>query len=90
MVRATNPVGYYSCIAAFLTLDFSSGLNRIATPTLFVSGAADHLGGPPEIMAELAASVPGAEHVSVPHAARIANIQNSSDFNTILGKFLRR
>ncbi len=88
MIRATNPVGYYGCIAAFLTLDFSGGLNRIAVPTLFVSGADDHLGGPPEIMAGLSAAVPGARHVSVPRAAHIANIQNPDDFNEILSRFL--
>lgn len=90
MIRATNPVGYYGCIAAFLTLDFSGGLDRIAVPTCFVSGADDHLGGPPDIMAGLAAAVPGAEHISVPRAAHIANIQNAKDFNAILGEFLRR
>ena len=89
MIRATNPLGYYGCIAAFLTLDFSKGLNRISVPTLFVSGADDHLGGPPQIMAGLAAAVPGAKHVSVPNAAHIANIQNPKAFNTVLADFLR-
>jgi 3-oxoadipate enol-lactonase len=90
MIRATNPIGYYGCIAAFLNLDFSAGLNRIAVPTLFVSGADDHLGGPPEIMAGLAAAVPRAKHVSVPRAAHIVNIQNPKEFNAILGDFVRR
>ena len=89
MIRGTNPLGYYGCIAAFLTLDFSAGLSRIAVPTLFVSGADDHLGGPPEIMAGLADAVPGGRHVSVPHAAHIANIQNPDGFNAILAGFLR-
>ena len=89
MIRETNPLGYYGCIAAFLTLDFSKDLDRISVPTLFVSGADDHLGGPPQIMAGLASAVPGARHVSVPHAAHIANIQNPTAFNAILGDFLR-
>jgi 3-oxoadipate enol-lactonase len=89
MIRGTNPTGYYGCIAAFLTLDYSQGLKRIAAPTLFVSGADDHLGGPPPIMAGLAEAVPGARHVSVPHAAHIANIQNPDGFNAILSGFLR-
>jgi 3-oxoadipate enol-lactonase len=89
MIRSTNPLGYYGCIAAFLTLDFSAGLKRIAAPTLFVSGADDHLGGPPAIMEGLAATVPGAKHVSVPHAAHIANIQNPDGFNTAVAGFLR-
>ena len=89
MIRGTNPLGYYGCIAAFLTLDFSADLHRIATPTLFVSGADDHLGGPPAIMEGLAAAVPGAKHVSVPHAAHIANIQNPDGFNAVMAGFLR-
>jgi 3-oxoadipate enol-lactonase len=89
MIRDTNPLGYYGCIAAFLTLDFTAGLSRIAAPTLFVSGADDRLGGPPPIMADLAAKVPGARHMSVPHAAHIANIQNPAGFNDTIGGFLR-
>lgn len=88
MIRGTNPIGYYGCIAAFLTLDFSGGLNRISVPTLFVSGADDQLGGPPQIMAGLADAVPGSRHESVPHAAHIANIQNPDGFNAILSGFL--
>jgi 3-oxoadipate enol-lactonase len=89
MIRATDPSGYYGVIAAFLTLDFFRELPNIAVPTLFVSGGDDHLGGPPELMAGLAAQVPGARHVSVPHAAHIANIQNPAGFNAILTGFLR-
>ena len=90
MIRGTNPIGYIGCIAAFLTLDFSVALNRISVPTLFVSGADDQLGGPPPIMAGLADAVPGGCHVSVPHAAHIANIQNPEGFNAVLTQFLRR
>ena len=89
MIRGTDPLGYYGCIAAFLTLDFSAGLTNIAAPTLFISGADDHLGGPPAIMTELAAAVPGGTHVSVPNAAHIANIQNPDGFNAVLAAFLR-
>lgn len=89
MIRGTNPLGYYGCIAAFLKLDFSADLKDITVPTLFVSGANDHLGGPPEIMAGLANAVPGARHLSVPNAAHIANIQNPNGFNSILSDFLR-
>jgi 3-oxoadipate enol-lactonase len=89
MIRRTNPLGYYGCIAAFLTLDFSADLGQIRVPTLFVSGADDQLGGPPELMAGLAAVVPGARHVSVPHAAHITNIQNPRGFNAVISEFLR-
>lgn len=89
MIRGTDPRGYCGAIAAFLTLDFFRDLPNIAVPTLFISGADDHLGGPPEIMRGLAAQVPGARHVSVPRAAHIANIQNPDGFNAVLTDFLR-
>jgi len=88
-IRGTDPRGYAGCIAAFLTLDFRARLGEIAAPTLFVSGADDHLGGPPAIMQGLADAVPGARHVSVPDAAHICNIQNPDGFNAVLSGFLR-
>jgi len=54
-----------------------------------VSGADDHLGGPPEIMEILQKAVPGSRHISVPDAAHICNIQNPAGFNEVLSGFLR-
>lgn len=88
-IRGTDPLGYYGCIAAFLTLDFVKRIGEITAPTLFVSGADDHIGGPPDIMRRLADAVPGARHVSVPDAAHICNIQNPAGFNEVLSEFLR-
>ena len=64
-------------------------LGKIRAPTLYVSGAEDKLGGPPELMQGLAAKVQGARHVSVPNAAHIANIQNPQAFNRVMGEFLK-
>jgi 3-oxoadipate enol-lactonase len=89
MIRRTSLPGYLGCIGAFLGLDLEDQLARIRTPTLYVSGADDKVGGPPALMAGLAAKVPGARHVSVPAAAHIANIQNPAGFNRVLGSFLR-
>lgn len=58
-------------------------------PTLFITGADDPRGGPPEIVQGLADRVPGAQHVSIPNAAHICNIQNPDAFNETLGRFLR-
>jgi 3-oxoadipate enol-lactonase len=65
-------------------------LHEIKAPTLYVSGAEDKLGGPPDLMTALSKKVKGAGHVSVPKAAHIANIQNPDGFNQILADFLRR
>lgn len=90
MIRRTSLQGYLGCIAAFLGLAVEDRLPLIRAPTYYISGADDKLGGPPQLMARLAARVPGARHSSVPNAAHIANIQNPGGFNLVLGEFLRR
>lgn len=89
MIRGTTLEGYMGVTAAFLGLDLEKDLHRIRAQTLYVSGAEDKLGGPPELMKNLSQQVKGARHVSVPKAAHIANIQNPEGFNEILGEFLR-
>jgi 3-oxoadipate enol-lactonase len=89
MIRRTTFEGYMGVTAAFLGLAEEARVGEIRASTLYVSGADDKLGGPPALMAGLAAKVPGARHVSVPNAAHIANIQNPEGFNQVLEEFLR-
>ena len=89
MIRGTSRDGYLGATAAFLGLDLEERLPRIAARTLYVSGALDKIGGPPELMRALAEKVPGARHASVPGAAHIANIQNPAGFNRVLSAFLK-
>src|SRR5512138_720720 len=89
MIRRTSKEGYLGCAAAFLGLSLEDRIERIAVPALYVSGADDKLGGPPALMAGLAAKVPGARHESVPDAAHIANIQNPAGFNRVMAGFLK-
>lgn len=88
MIRGTSLEGYLGVTAAFLGLDVEERLPEIRSPTLYVSGAEDKLGGPPELMKALAEKVKGARHLSVPGAAHIANIQNPEGFNRVLREFL--
>lgn len=90
MIRGTTTLGYMGVTAAFLGLDIEARLPQIKAPTLYVSGADDKLGGPPELMAGLAKKVPGAQHRSIEKAGHIANIQNPARFNAVVGDFLRR
>jgi len=89
MVRRTSVQGYLGCAGAFLGLALEDKLPRIKSRTLYLSGADDHRGGPSQLMAGLAAKVPGARHEAIPDAAHIANIQNPAGFNRALGEFLR-
>ena len=88
MIRGTTQEGYLGVTGAFLGLNVEPDLGRISAPTLYVSGADDHLGGPPPLMKGLSEKVKGARHVSVPKAAHIANIQNPEGFNQVLEEFL--
>jgi len=88
MIRRTSRDGYLGCAGAFLGLDLEDRLPQIRSRAIYISGAEDKMGGPPALMAGLAAKVPGARHVSVPKAAHIANIQNPDGFNRVLVDFL--
>ena len=89
MIRGTTFEGYMGVTAAFLGLDAEDRLPEIKATTLYVSGAEDKLGGPPQLMQDLASKVNGARHLSIPRAAHIANIQNPEGFNRVLGEFLK-
>lgn len=88
MIRATSKEGYLGVVSAFLGLALEARIHEIATPTLFIGGADDKLGGPAALMQGLADRVPGARYQAVPNAAHIANIQNPQGFNQILKAFL--
>ena len=88
MIRRTSRDGYLGCVGAFLGMDLEADLGKIAVPTHYLSGADDKLGGPPALMAGLAAKVKGARHSSVPDAAHITNIQNPDGFNRAVIAFL--
>ena len=89
MIRKTSLDGYLGCVGAFLGMNLEGEIHKIRVPTHYLSGADDKLGGPPALMAGLAAKVPGARHASVPGAAHIANIQNPAGFNDLVVRFLQ-
>lgn len=88
MIRGTSLQGYLGCSSAFIGLSWERDISRISAATFYVSGGDDKLGGPPALMAGLAAKVKGARHASVPGAAHIANLQNPAGFNDLVAEFL--
>jgi len=89
MIRGTDPIGYYGVIAAFLQVDYEPRLHEIKTPAVYLGGAQDQVGGPPDILIRLSGKLPGAKYVPVAEASHIANLQNPAGFNAALGAFLR-
>jgi len=77
---STNPVGYAGCCAALRDLDHLGMLERVAAPTLVISGDLDvsmpwdHHGR------LLSALIPGARDIRLP-AAHIANLERPRAFN---------
>ena len=88
MIRGTSADGYHGVVSAFIHLNVESDLGKITVPTMLMGGAEDKVGGPEDIMREIAAQIPGGTYSAVPGAAHIANLQNPSGFNDILYRFL--
>jgi 3-oxoadipate enol-lactonase len=88
MIRGTSKEGYLGCTSAFMGVKWGDQIHKITAPTLYVGGAEDKIGGPPDLMRGLAAKVPGARFEPVPGAAHIANLQNPDGFNKIIAAFL--
>ncbi len=87
MIRSTTPVGHEGCCEALKTLAFGKRLGEIKVPTLIIGGALDK-GAPPEVLAEAAKAIPGAQHVVVPAAGHISNMENAAEFNKAMVAFL--
>lgn len=69
--------------------DMRHALSRIAVPTLLLVGEHDPL-STPETMAEMAADIPGARLVTVPHAGHLPPMENPAETNDALRTFLER
>ena len=72
---------------ALLTVAFGDRLHNIRAPALFVSGALDAIGGPPDVMQRLAESVQDGQHVTLPAAGHICNIASPRAFDAALLNF---
>lgn len=87
MIRSTDPVGHEGCCEALKTLAYGPRLSEIAVPTLILGGAKDK-GAPPEILAEAAAAIPGAQHAVIPEAGHISALENHTAYVAELKRFL--
>jgi pimeloyl-ACP methyl ester carboxylesterase len=79
---------YRGSMEVLVKFDLREQLSRIAVPTLVIAG--EHDGNAPSPMMErMAARIPGARFVVVPHAGHLANLEQPSAFNAALGEFLQ-
>jgi 3-oxoadipate enol-lactonase len=82
-VAETPAEGYIACMGALGAWDFRAELGRIDAPTLAVAGA-DDPSTPPSDLEEIAAAVPGARLVVIPHASHLVNVEQPEAFNHLV------
>ena len=76
MIAEADDEGYAACCEVVARVDLRDDLARIAAPTLVVSGREDPA-LPPEHQALIAASIPGAELLTVSPGAHLANLEQA-------------
>ena len=87
MILRTPAQGYIGSASMLKTLDYAKRIADIKVPTLFVVGA-DDTGAPPDIMRDMAGSVPGAVFAVVANAAHLPNVDNAAGFRAATAEFL--
>lgn len=84
-----DPEGYAACCEALAAFDSRPALGRIQPPTRVVAGA-DDLATPVAMAEELAAGIPGADLVVLPHAAHLANVEQPAAVLQAMREHFRR
>ena len=83
-----EPASFAACCRALHAMDLRPGLSQIANPTLVIGGAADAT-TPPEMSAELAAGIAGAELVILNDCGHCPPLQQPGAFAAAVDTFLR-
>ena len=88
MASATLVEGFVGCARAIQSLDYIDSVSTIRTPTTLVVGSQD--GVLPQVMAELAALIPGACLEVIDGAGHLPNIDQPAAFDDVLMRHLKR
>jgi 3-oxoadipate enol-lactonase len=89
MIFENSPDGVVAALGAMRERpDSSPLLGEIGVPTLVVGGEEDSISSP-EIMGAMAAEIPGASHVTIPHTGHLSNLEAPEEFNSTLTDFLK-
>ena len=87
MFLSTDREGYARCCDALARWDAREELDRIAAPTLVISGA-DDPSAPPEHGELIASRIPGARHETIAGARHLVNVEFAEEFNALLTEFV--
>jgi 3-oxoadipate enol-lactonase len=86
-LRAANPSSFASACRALAQFDRRADMGSIRNPTLVVVGLRD-TATPPALSRELAAGIPGAKLVELPHCGHSPHIQDPDGFWQAIKPFL--
>ena len=84
-----DPISFAACCRALHAMDLRPDLGRITNPTLVIGGSADAT-TPPEMSAELAASIAGAELVILDDCGHCPPLQQPEALSAAVDAFLSR
>ena len=88
LMLESSPDGVVAALGALRERpDVTGLLPGIGIPTLVIGGEEDDISNP-EIMGEMADSIPDARHVTLSGAAHLSNLEAPARFNDALGEFL--
>jgi 3-oxoadipate enol-lactonase len=80
---------YLKTLEASVSQDRAAPLEKIAVPTLVITGDEDRV-YPPELARRLAERIPGAELVTLEGCGHLSNLEQPERFNEVLLDFLTR
>lgn len=87
MVIATDPEGYIGSCQALAAADLGHLAGRVAVPTLVVVGEQDEA-TPPSDARDLCDRIAGSQLSVIPEAGHLANLEQPTDFSTVVDTFL--
>lgn len=89
MLRGTAAEGYAGCCEAIGTFDARGIVASILAPTIAVAGS-DDPATPPDMVRQIAASITGAEFVTIDGAAHLLNVERPEELTGVLARHLKR
>ena len=87
MMLATKVEGYLACCRCLKTLDYLKDAAKVANRTLCITGSND-MGAPPDVVKDIAATIPNARYVEIDGSHHIANVDGREAFNAAIAEFL--
>ena len=80
---------YRAALQALMGFDRRAALAHITVPVLSLAAAEDR-NAPPDVMQRMALKIPGTEHICLPDAGHLANVERPEAFHAAVAAFLHK